>query len=99
MMKMESQIKNVLFVGTKLWYLLGEQRSRRDVKPRTAYVFMQEAYNTASAEGGFGMERNPITTLDGPIEEQIATLKEWLGLRPDQSFQDLDVEIYEEDEE
>lgn len=45
------------------------------------------------------MEHKPITTLDGPIEEQIATLKEWLGLRPDQSFQDLDVEIYEEDEE
>ena len=45
------------------------------------------------------MERNPITTLDGPMEEQIKTFKELLGLRPDQSFQDLDVEIYEEDEE
>ena len=44
------------------------------------------------------MEHKPITKLDGPIEEQIATLKEWLGLRPDQSFQDLDVDIDEDEE-
>lgn len=39
------------------------------------------------------MENMPITTLDGPLEEQIRTLKEFFGLRPDQSFQDLDVDI------
>lgn len=39
------------------------------------------------------MENMPITTLDGSIEEQTKTLKELFGLRPDQSFQDLDVDI------
>lgn len=39
------------------------------------------------------------TTLDGPMEEQIRIAKEFFGLRPDQSWQDLDVDIDEEDEE
>lgn len=44
------------------------------------------------------MDRTPVTTDDCPMEVQIKALKELLGLRPDQSFQDLDVDIYEDDE-
>ena len=38
-----------------------------------------------------------ITTLDGSIEEQTEALKEFLGLRSDQSFQDLEVNEEESD--
>lgn len=45
------------------------------------------------------MDKKPITVLDGSKEEQLKTLKEFFGLRPDQSFQDLDVDVdYEDDE-
>ena len=47
---------------------------------------------------GYFTNRVPITTLDGPMEKQIRALKEFLGLRPDQSFQDLDVDIDEDEE-
>ncbi len=34
-----------------------------------------------------------ITVLDGgTLEERISEMKEFLGLSPDQSFQDLDVD-------
>lgn len=43
---------------------------------------------------------NFITSLDGDMEEQIANLKEFLGLSPEQSFQDLDVDTSDmEDDE
>lgn len=39
-----------------------------------------------------------ITVLDGgTLEENIQELKEFLGLSPDQSFQDLDFDIDEDD--
>ncbi|MCD8050026.1 MAG: hypothetical protein LUG52_10655 [Clostridia bacterium] len=37
-----------------------------------------------------------INRLDGKLEDQLADLKEFFGLSPDQSFQDLDVEPYED---
>lgn len=37
-------------------------------------------------------------SLDGPIEQQTRDLKIMLGLRPDQSFQDLDAEPFTEEE-
>jgi len=40
-----------------------------------------------------------IAVLDGgTLEERIKEMKEFLGLSPDQSFQDLDVDIDEDDE-
>ena len=41
-----------------------------------------------------------ITKLDGnsSIEEILSWSKEFLGLKPDQSFQDLDVNVEGEDE-
>ena len=45
------------------------------------------------------MASMPITTLDGSIEEQTRMLKEFFGLRPDQSFQDLDVDIDDLDDD
>lgn len=38
-----------------------------------------------------------MTVLDGSFEEQVATLKKFFALSPDQSFQDLQVD--EEDDE
>ena len=43
-----------------------------------------------------------INFIDGgTIEEQIALMKEFFGLRPDQTFQDADVDIsdYDNDED
>ncbi|MCD7828517.1 MAG: hypothetical protein LUG85_08325 [Clostridiales bacterium] len=40
-----------------------------------------------------------INRLDGKLEDQIADLKDFFGLRPDQTFQDLDVEPLEDDED
>ncbi|MBQ8551912.1 MAG: hypothetical protein IJ428_03755 [Clostridia bacterium] len=37
--------------------------------------------------------------LDGSLEVQTEMLKEFLGLRPDQSFQDLDVYISDMDDD
>lgn len=39
-----------------------------------------------------------ITRLDGSIEEQTKTLREFLGISPEQSFQDLDVGDFSETE-
>lgn len=38
------------------------------------------------------MAQSPITILDGSKEEQTKALKEFFGLSPEQSFQDLEVE-------
>lgn len=39
------------------------------------------------------------TKLDGgSLEERTKEMKKFFGLRPDQSFQDLDVEVYDEEE-
>lgn len=43
------------------------------------------------------MERRPVTSLDGSMEDQIKAVKEFFGLRPDQSFQDLDIDEDKED--
>lgn len=43
------------------------------------------------------MDKKRHIILDGPIEEQDRRFKEWLGLRPDQSYDDL--VITEEEEE
>ena len=40
-----------------------------------------------------------ITGLDGTIEQQTKSLKEFFGLRPDQSFQDLDIDVDEEEDD
>lgn len=37
-------------------------------------------------------------TLDGPEEMQISKLKEFLGLRPEQSFQDIEIDDEDENE-
>ncbi len=39
-----------------------------------------------------------ITSLDGSIEEQTKSLKELLGLSPEQAFQDLNVGDFSETE-
>ena len=40
-----------------------------------------------------------ITQLDGgTLEERIASSKEFLGLDPDKSFQDIDIDVNEEDD-
>lgn len=40
-----------------------------------------------------------INFLDGSAEEQTNVLKEFFGLSPDQSFQDLEVDDEEENKE
>lgn len=41
-----------------------------------------------------------ITRLDdGTLEERIKEMKEFFGLRQDQSFQDLNVDINDEDDD
>lgn len=41
-----------------------------------------------------------ITQLDGgTLEERLASSKEFLGLSPNQSFQDLDVDENDEDDD
>ena len=39
-----------------------------------------------------------ITSVDGSIEEQTKSLKDFLGLSPEQTFQDLNVEEFRENE-
>lgn len=43
------------------------------------------------------MEQKCITVLDGSKEEREKIMKEFFGLRPEQSFQDLDVDVDEDD--
>lgn len=38
-----------------------------------------------------------VTFIDGSTQEQTEALKNFFGLRPDQTFQDLDVDIDEDD--
>jgi hypothetical protein len=38
------------------------------------------------------MEQKPLTFLDGSKEEREKAVKEFFGLSPDRSFQDLDVD-------
>lgn len=38
-----------------------------------------------------------ITFLDGSVEEQTSALKEFFGLSPEQSFQDLEVDDEDDD--
>ncbi len=45
------------------------------------------------------MAENIRIVLDGSLEEQTKILKESFGLRPDQSFQDLDVDISDMDDD
>ena len=45
------------------------------------------------------MAENVRYVLDGSLEEQTKMLKEFLGLRPNQSFQDLDVDISDMDDD
>ena len=41
-----------------------------------------------------------VTKIDGgTLEERIQEMKEFLGLKPEQSFQDLDVDIEDEEDE
>ena len=40
-----------------------------------------------------------ITFLDGSIEEQSSALKEFFGLSSEQSFQDLEIEDDDDNEE
>lgn len=45
------------------------------------------------------MEKVKFTTLDGgTLEERIAEMKQFFGLSPEQSFQDLDVDEIEDEE-
>lgn len=37
-------------------------------------------------------------SLDGPLEQQVRDFKILLGLRPDQSWEDLDVDPFTEEE-
>ena len=38
------------------------------------------------------MEKKPITIIDGSKEEREKIMKEFFGLRPEQSFQDIEVD-------
>ncbi len=40
-----------------------------------------------------------IMVLDGSPEENILAMKKFFGLRPDQTFQDLDVDISDWDDD
>jgi hypothetical protein len=42
------------------------------------------------------MDKKMITKIDGSIEEREQIMKDFFGLRPDQTFQDLEVEDNEE---
>lgn len=44
------------------------------------------------------MEGKPITFLDGSKEEREKALKEFFGLSLNQSFQDLDVDIDDDED-
>ncbi len=45
------------------------------------------------------INKNKVILDGGTLNERIAEMKDFLGLKPDQSFQDLDVEPLEDDEE
>lgn len=38
------------------------------------------------------MEKNPITMLDGTKEQREKIMKDFFGLKPEQSFQDIEVD-------
>ena len=38
------------------------------------------------------MDSKPITILDGSLEEREAAMKEFFGLFPEQSFQDIEID-------
>lgn len=38
------------------------------------------------------MDPKPLTFLDGSAEEREAAMKEFFGLSPEQSFQDIEVD-------
>lgn len=42
------------------------------------------------------MENKQVSILDGSKEEREQTMKEFFGLSPEQSFQDLEIEDEEE---
>lgn len=44
------------------------------------------------------MEQKPINILDGSKEKREKVMKEFFGLQPEQTFQDLDVDIDDEDD-
>lgn len=44
------------------------------------------------------MEGKPINFLDGSKEDREKAMKEFFGLSPEQSFQDLDVDDDDEDD-
>lgn len=44
------------------------------------------------------MDKKSIMILDGSKEKREKIMKEFFGLRPDQSFQDLEIEDDEDDE-
>ena len=44
------------------------------------------------------MEPKPIAILDGSTEEREKLMKEFFGLRPEQTFQDLDVDISDDED-
>ena len=44
------------------------------------------------------MDKKQIKILDGSKEQREKIMKEFFGLKPDQSFQDLDVNVEGEDE-
>lgn len=43
------------------------------------------------------MDNKQITFLDGSLEDRTKAMKEFFGLSPEQSFQDLDVDENDED--
>ncbi len=43
------------------------------------------------------MDNKQINFLDGSLEERVKAMKEFFGLSPEQSFQDLDVDENDED--
>lgn len=45
------------------------------------------------------MGNKQITFLDGSLEERTKAMKKFFGLSPEQSFQDLDVDVDDEDDE
>ena len=44
------------------------------------------------------MDEKPVNFLDGSKEDRVKAMKEFFGLRPEQSFQDLDVDISEKED-
>lgn len=45
------------------------------------------------------MEKEQVNILDGSEEQREKIMKEFFGLKPEQSFQDLDVDVEDEEDE